>query len=138
MIKFIALMVMITPFVANAEDNFLARYLVGNYLLIGQGVDSKSTYSGNVSMYLENNKLKVKRTIKGKVTIGQASFKQVLQGDSSVLRIQFSENGISFEETCLLRGDLDNYARITCYLYIPGADITNPGLEALFIDNSLN
>ena len=126
------------PFSVVAEDDFLSTFVVGDYLLIGQGIDTKSTYSGNVSIYLEGPQLKVKRIIDGKVTIGQASFKPVLNGDSKALRIQFSDNGVNFEETCMFPSDLDNYARITCYLYIPGTDIIKPGLEALFVDHFLN
>lgn len=126
---------MIIPFAVTAEDDFLSRFVVGNYLLIGQGIDTKTTYSGNVSIYLENNQLQVKRTINGKVTIGQANFKFTLNGDSKVLRIKFFENSINYEETCLWSSDLDNYARVTCYLYLPDTKIAKPGLEALFIDH---
>ena len=62
------------PFSVDAEDDFLSTFVAGDYLLIGQGIDTKSTYSGNVSIYLEGPQLKVKRIIDGKVTIGQASF----------------------------------------------------------------
>lgn len=136
--NFFALILIMIPFAVNAEEDFLSVFVVGNYLLIGQGIDTKTTYSGNVSIYLENNQLEVKRTINGKVTIGLANFEPTYNGDSKVLRIRFSDNGINYEETCLWTSDLDNYARVTCYLYIPGAEITKPGLEALFIDHSLN
>lgn len=138
--KFIALILIFVSFVANSnmDEDFLSNFVSGNYLLIGQGVDTNETYNGTVSIYLENQQLKIKRTINKQVTNGVAHFKSTLSGDSKVLRIQFSENDIDYEETCLWASDLDNSARITCYLYIPGADIKNPGIEALFIDHSFN
>ena len=138
MIKFITLILTIIPFLLNAEDDFISIFVAGNYLLIGQGIDTKTTYSGEILIYLENEQLKVRRTINDKVTLGEASFKATLNGDVKVLRIRFSENRVEYEETCLWSSDLDNYARITCHLYIPGAEITKPGIEALFIDHSLN
>ena len=34
--------------------------------------------------------------------------------------------------TCLVSGDLDNYARLTCYWWHEGSDMKRPGLEAMF------
>ena len=138
MIKFIASILILVSFMANADEDFFSTFVSGNYLLIGQGIDTHKTYSGTVSIYLENKQLKVKRTINGNITNGVAHFKPTLNGDSNVLLIQFSDNDIDYEETCLWNSDLDNYARITCYLYIPGAEIKKPGMEALFIDHSLS
>ncbi|TEW51511.1 hypothetical protein [Psychromonas algicola] len=120
----------------RAEDNFVEKFVVGDYLLIGEGIDTQQTYSGKVSIYLEERKLKVKRIIDGQSIVGVASFESVLSGESKALRIRFQENNIRYEESCLWGSDLDNYARISCYLYIPGADINKPGLEALFINHA--
>jgi len=138
MIKFIVTMLIFVAFVSNADDDFSSSFVSGNYRLIGQGIDTDVSYSGTISIYLENNQLKIKRKINGNVINGVASFKSTLSGDSKVLRIEFSENEIDYEETCLWSSDLDNYARITCYLYTPGSKIKKPGIEAFFIDHSLN
>ena len=121
----------------DVEDDLMHGFVVGQYVLIGQGVNTESTYSGEVSIFIEDNQLKVKRAINGNVILGTAAFESTLNGDTKVLRIRFFENNRSYEETCMWSSDLDNYARITCYLYIPGEKITNPGYEALFIDHSL-
>ena len=130
------LMCLFLSSVVYAEDSFQARFVEGEYLLIGQEIDSDETYQGRVSIYLESDQLIVKRTINDKVVMGDARFETALNGDASVLRIRFTDNGVKHETTCLLRSDLDNYARISCYLYYPDQDITKPGLEALFIDHS--
>lgn len=137
-IRLFALLLIMAFSPIRADDASFADFIVGHYLLVGQGIETESTYSGTVSIYLENKQLKVKRTIDGNVTNGVAIFKVTLNGDSKVLRINFSENNVNYEETCLWISDLDNYARISCYLYTPGVKTRKPGMEVLFIDHSLN
>lgn len=57
---------------------------------------------------------------------------------TQVLRMRFRSGNSSFEGTYLFHSDLDNYARITGYLYkvdpktgVP-VNTKNPGLETLF------
>jgi len=45
------------------------------------------------------------------------------------------EENKSYEATYLIDSDLDNYGRLTGYLYIKGTETKKPGLEALFIDH---
>lgn len=142
MTKFFVTLLTLISFVTYAqtpetEEDFISAFVTGQYVLIGQGIDTDTTYSGHVSIYLEDKQLKIKRVIDGKLIIGTAAFESALNGDAKVLRIRFLDNSKSYEETCLWASDLDNYARISCYLYIPGKDIKKPGFEALFIDHSL-
>jgi hypothetical protein len=136
--KFLILLVTLLPFVSVAnedeDENFMSSFIVGDYVLVGQGIDSDKAYSGKVSIYFEGEELEVERIINGKTTMGRANIETALNGDAWVLRIRFIEKEVKYEETCLVGSDLDNYARITCYLYIPGSDIAKPGLESLFID----
>jgi len=118
---------------AQADDSGLRDFLLGNYILIGKAVDSDATYQGKVELYAEKNGgMKAKRMIQGQTVIGDAALETALGGEAQVLRIRFSEKNIAYEETCLWKSDLDNYARISCYLYRPGGATANPGLEALF------
>ena len=135
--RYIFILFYLIPLFSFAEENFLASFISGEYTLVAQGIDTQETYSGSVSIYLEENKLKIKRVINGKTIFGLANFETALNGDANVLRIRFSEMNINYEETCLFRSDLDNYARISCYLYIPGKTILKPGLETFFINHSL-
>jgi len=124
--------------VSYGEDHrkhFSTGFVTGKYLLVGKGVDTNDTYHGQVEIYSEKEKLKVKRIIGGKKIVGEAVIESAAHGEATVLRIRFSENGAAYENTCLVWSDLDNHARISCYLYQPGVKTVNPGLETLFIDH---
>lgn len=116
--------------------DFLAEAQIGKYILIGKAVDSDKTYMGKVEIFAEADTLKVTRTIDGNTVTGRAAIEPALNGDATVLRIRFAQNGKEFEETCLFRGDLDNNSRISCYLYHPGISTKDPGLEAMFHDHT--
>ena len=116
------------------DDHFASNFFVGKYLLVGKGLDSAETYLGNLEIFPQGNQLKVKRTIKGQIVLGTATVESALNGDAEVLRLHLIDKNISYEETCLWQSDLDNYTRISCYLYQPGVKTMNPGLEVLFHD----
>ena len=126
-------LVFATGFADETREKLLERYARGNYLLIGKHLDSTDTYYGEVSISQSESGLSVTRTISGNVIHGTASIAHATSDHTPVLRMQFSEGGKDYEETCIVANDLDNYARITCYLYIPGTKTRNPGMEALFI-----
>jgi len=50
------------------------------------------------------------------------------------LRVEFVHKGRKYGGTYLIGSDLDNYARLTGYLYLKKGKTTKPGLEALFIE----
>lgn len=130
---FLSILVCIPPFAFAEQNSF---FLTGKYLLVGKAVDSDETYTGKVEIFLENETLKVRRKIEKQVTVGDATIESALNGDAKVLRIRFSESDVKYEETCLWRSDLNNYARISCYLYQPGVKTMSPGLEVLFYDHA--
>ena len=135
--KYVILVICFVTSSAIAGDNdFIPEFLAGRYTLIGKRPDSGVPYTGKVEIYLDNGVLKVFRMIGGRTVTGDAAIEKVLDGDADVLRIRFKEGDTGYEETCLWHGDLDNYARISCYLYKPGEKVMNPGLEALFIDHA--
>ncbi len=107
---------------------------MGKYTLIGKAPDSEQTYLGNVEIAYKGSQLQVSKVINGHTVTGQAAIESA--GETEVLRIRFTDNGKKYEETCLVGADLDNYARISCYLYQPQVETSSPGLEALFRDNS--
>jgi hypothetical protein len=121
---------------ALANEDFFGDFFVGKYLLIGKGLNTEQTYTGKVEIYRENDSLKVKRIIGGQSVIGSALFEPALGGDTKVLRFRYEEAGIEYAQSCLWQSDLDNYARISCYLYRPGVRTSNPGLEVLFHDRT--
>jgi len=119
---------------AEESDRDLMNFLVGSYQLIGKAYESDQTYSGQVTVSIQKDHLKVARIIHGKEITGTGRIETSDMTVSKVLRIRFTQDGIFYEETCLYQGDLDNYARVTCYLYRPGIKTEAPGMEALFIN----
>lgn len=121
-------------FAKEVADGNLLNFFVGTYNIVGKSYESNQTYLGEVDMAIQGKSLKVTRRISGKKIIGKGFIELTVVGDpQEVLRIRFKEANSSYEETCLWHGDLDNYARITCYLYRPEIQTENPGLEAYFI-----
>ena len=114
----------------------LEGYIQGTYLLIGKHLDSTDTYYGELSISKSESGLSVTKTISGNVIRGTASIAHATSEHTPDLKIRFNEDGKDYEEACLVASDLDNYARITCYLYIPGTKTKNPGMEAFFIKPS--
>ena len=135
---FIAIMALgfATEVASQTKEQHLESYIQGTYLLIGKHLDSTDTYYGEALIAKSESGLSVTRTISGRVTHGTATIAHATGDHTPVLRMHFSEDGNTYEETCIVAGDLDNYARITCYLYIPGTKTLNPGLEAFFIKPS--
>lgn len=119
-------------FASDEKDEYLKQYILGDYQIIGKSLDSKVTYCGIASIYQSGSELTVKRIINGKTIVGKVSIEKAGPEKISVLRTRFSDSGADFEQTCLVSSDLDNYARITCYLYSPGKRTDDPGLEAYF------
>jgi hypothetical protein len=121
---------------ANTDD--LLNYFTGSYRLIGKELDSDKTFLGRVIIDPKGHELKVLRTVNGMTSEGVGRIEFTPVASSRVLRIRFSSGNSKFEGTYLYHSDLDNYTRITGYLYkvdprtgVP-IDTKNPGLEALF------
>ena len=72
----------------------------------------------------------------GKTVFGDAALEKARAGEAFILKMHYREEGIDYEESCLFMSDLDNYARISCYLYEPGKRTKSPGLESFFHDHA--
>jgi hypothetical protein len=127
------ILVLVAP-AAFAGAGMHSDFLLGKYLLVGKGIDTGRAYTGKVEIFREKGELRVKRIIDNKVVVGSAAIEFALGGDADVLRFRYNEGGKKYEQTCLWLSDLDNYARISCYLYESGVHTINPGLEVLFHD----
>jgi hypothetical protein len=118
------------------DETFLYDYLAGKYFLIGKSLNGDDTYLGSVVFVSRHDHLTVTRTVNGVSVKGIGHIEYALGADkASVLRVRFSQDGIEYETTYLWRGDLDNYARISGYLYRPGVKTDSPGMEVLFINH---
>ena len=113
----------------------IESFVEGSYTLLGKAIASRKTYLGEVTIRKKADSLEVIRRIEGKEVKGTASVAHVTVDKIPVLRIRFVEEEKQIEETCLIKGDLDNYARLTCYLYFPEVKTEDPGMEAMFINH---
>ncbi len=123
--------------IANAGENLekeLEKHVQGNYFLLGKAIGNKDTYYGEVSIKRVGSELQITRNISGQIVKGSAAIEHATADEIPVLRMRFKEGGKEYESTCMVGSDLDNYARITCFLYVPGVTTMEPGMEALFIN----
>jgi hypothetical protein len=137
-LRFIVLFLLIanTTFVigSDADVEFLYGHLQGTYILIGKAPDSNMTYHGTMELIKKENGLKVVRAISGKTVTGKGKIEHVTADKTQVLRVRFSENKKQYEATYVISSDLDNYGRLTGYLYEQDGKTELPGFEALFSD----
>lgn len=134
LIPLFSLILLSSAIAEETQEDFLKTFVLGKYHLLGKSIDSEETYYGKVELKMTAQGIRVYRIISGTKIVGTAVIEKSLSDKINVLRIRFEENDNKFEETCVIAADLNNYARITCYLYKPGIKIVNPGLEAWFID----
>ena len=127
-----------TPSPTSDDIDDLLGFLTGSYRLVGKELDSNKPFVGQVIINLKGQQLQVLRTVNGVTMEGVGRIEVASPESSRVLRIRFTSGDNKFEGTYLYHSDLDNYARITGYLYkidpktgVP-IDTKNPGLEALF------
>jgi hypothetical protein len=127
-----------TPSPTSDDIDDVLGFLTGSYRLIGKELDSNKPFLGRVVINLKGKQLQVLRTVNGVTMEGVGRIEVASPESSRVLRIRFTSGNNNFEGTYLYHSDLDNYARITGYLYkidpktdLP-IDTKNPGLEALF------
>ncbi len=116
------------------DREFLVGFLKGDYMVIGKKPDSDATYHGLVSLRPRQLEFDVTRVIADKTEHGTAWFETTGNPDHiPVLRMRFNQDGKSYEATYMWKSDLDNYGRITGYVFLPTQGATkSPGLEALF------
>ena len=123
--------------IANAGENRekgLEEHVQGNYFLLGKAIGNKDTYYGQISIKKVDSELQITRNISGEIVKGSAAIEHATPDEIPVLRMRFKDEEYEYESTCMVGSDLDNYARITCFLYIPGVTSMEPGMEALFIN----
>ena len=112
----------------------LYGFLSGSYVVIGIRPDSTETYSGHINLEEADGQLQVVRILNDQITRGIGKIQKAVGGEADVLRIRFDQDGKSYEGTYLVDGDLDNYARLTGYVYLADGSTRSVGLEALFAD----
>jgi hypothetical protein len=118
----------------NGEDEALYQFLQGKYELIGRFPDSDTIYSGTGILRATKDGIEFSRTINGTTIKGAARLEFTRHDRVKVLRMRFADGDRSYEGTYVLGSDLDNYARLTGYVYLQDGKTQRPGIEAWFAD----
>lgn len=113
-------------------DTFLSGFLSGSYEIVGRMPDSDSIYSGRMTLTPSDSGFNVIRTISGNTISGRAKIEAALRGEQTVLRLRFTKDSSQFEITYLIDSDLDNYPRLSGYIYRMDKSTTKPGIETCF------
>ncbi len=119
----------------SGQNEFFYGFLQGTYKVIGKVPDSNQTYTGKVFLRIEDGHLQVIRKIDNKEIKGIGKIETATADEIKVLRVRFREKDKGYEVTYIINSDLDNYARLTGYVYLQKGGTIMPGLEALFIDH---
>jgi hypothetical protein len=118
----------------DGEESFLYSFLEGTYQVIGQWPDSDEKYGGKTVVRRKGDHLQVIRSINGEEIEGTGRIATATADKIPVLKVTFFRGGRRYEATYLIHSDLDNYARLTGYVYTEAGETKSPGLEAWFID----
>ena len=116
---------------APPDIPFLLEFLAGDYRLVGQQPDSGAPYVGKISFREHKGQFEVIRSIGDTTVHGTGNIETAGEG-TPVLKCRFTIASIGYEATYLWRSDMDNYPRLTGYVYRKQGEAKSPGFEALF------
>jgi hypothetical protein len=117
------------------RDEPLYDFMCGSYQVIGKLPDSDQLYFGKVEVKRSGNQLEVVRLIGGHHVRGIGRIEVATPDKIKVLRVHFRSKDKDYEATYLIGSDLDNYGRLTGYVYFKDGETKTPGLEALFVEH---
>lgn len=129
------LLFFVSPTNAQDENENLYQFIVGQYQIIGRFPDSSNPYTGELTASYEKTQLTIVRNVNGKKVKATGKIVEAID-QIKVLQISFTEKGIDYEGTFLIKSDLDNYGRLSGHIYRKDQKTESPGLEAWFIDHS--
>jgi hypothetical protein len=113
------------------DVEFLQGFLAGEYRIVGQALDGGAAYSGHLTLKPKENGFELLRDVAGKKINGSAAIETAGE-ECPVLRIRFWLDAVEYEGTFLWHSDLDNYARLTGYIYRRHGETKLSGFEAWF------
>jgi hypothetical protein len=99
--------------------------------IIGQEPDGGAAYVGSASIEPEQGGVTLKERHGSYEFTAHGTVEAPSPGEGKVLRFRWQDDGPMIM-SCLVAGDLDNYARLTCYWLRQGSEPKQPGLEAMF------
>jgi hypothetical protein len=117
---------------APDTDEPLLGFVVGDYVLVGREPDGGAAYSGAARLEQAGGGLVLHRRVGGVETTARGTLEVPSPpGEGRVLRFRWQASA-PMVMACLVGGDLDNFARLTCVWGPERAEPELPGLEALF------
>ncbi len=116
----------------DSDASDLLSFVAGDYALIGREPDGGGPYAGTARITQDGDYLVLDRRVGGRTVhaVGRVEVPSP-PGEGQVLRFRWGD-GQAMTMTCLVAGDLDNYARLTCLWGADGQPPKEPGLEAMF------
>jgi hypothetical protein len=118
--------------VSSAQNDFPPEgFMDGSYVVIGRLPDSRQTYQGTLNITTSKQVLSLTRVINGQKIVALGQF-ETGADNTRILKVNFGTKGKKFEQSCLVNTDLDNYARVTCYVF--EKTTKKVGLETWFSD----
>src|SRR5262245_8413038 len=116
----------------DTDDSFLLSFVAGDYAVVGREPDGGPPYAGTAKIAQDGDHLVLERRIGGRTVraLGRVEVPSP-PGEGQVLRFRWGD-GQAMLMTCLVAGDLDNYARLTCLWGAENQQLKEPGLEAMF------
>jgi hypothetical protein len=117
---------------ATLDDDTLLSFVEGDYALVGREPDGGAPYGGTARIERHDATLLLHEK-RGARTIAATGRIETPSppGEGRVLRFRWRDPEPMLM-SCLVSGDLDNYARLTCTWLQEGTHPAAPGLEALF------
>jgi hypothetical protein len=117
--------------IATADDEEPHPYYTvvpGRFAVIGQLPDDGAPYKGRAKIAYSEGRFQLLKEIGETSVTAQGTVERADPGEGDVIRFRWPDH----EETCLVRLDLDNYARLSCYWSVSGTAHRQPGLESYF------
>lgn len=117
---------------ADDDASDLRGFVAGDYALVGRAPADGAAYAGTATIAEDGEQLILERRIGGRTLRATGRVEAPSPpGEGQLLRFHWTD-GQAMTMTCLVGGDLDNYARITCLWAPDGQPVKQPGLEAMF------
>lgn len=130
-------MFLVLPVHADENDDHvgMAAFYAGTYVLVGKQLDSDDTFVGTIVLEQAGDRLEGYRLVSGVRTKVSATIEHPLCCESAhLLRIKFKDGDRELEGSYLLDSDLDNYGRLSGFVFDPNQRSDWPGMEVLFFD----
>ena len=118
----------------KVTEEDMANFVIGKYRFVGQEPNFGPTYFGRAEITAKGNSVTITKYIgSSKIVAAGKIVSSEFEENVKLLRAQYEVNNNKTEITCLIDGDMDNYAILTCKTYWIGKPVADPGLESYFI-----